>query len=66
MDNKLLEKANKINKDIQNIDRFIKYMDDNSYSAYSEHYYWPKELKDIIRPILRQYQEKLFCQLKGL
>ncbi len=67
MDNNLLERANKINEDIQKISSFIKKMDtDNGYYHYYEQYYWPQELKDVIRPIFKEYQEKLFLQLKNL
>lgn len=67
MDNQLLEKANKINRDIQIIESFLDGMtDDQRLSLYEPQRYFPEDLKNLIRPILKEYQEKLFCQLKNL
>ncbi len=66
MDDKLLKQANEINKNIQQISDFLKDMDEDRWGCYISQRYWPEDLKKLVRPILMEYQEKLFLQLKNL
>lgn len=66
MDTKLLEQANEINKQIGLISNFIEIMDDKEHlwKVYPKEF--SEEFKNFLRPILKDYQEKLFNQLKNL